>query len=443
MIFHKKFDKDLQSTLLNSMWRVVAGPMTLLCIPFFLTALEQGYWYTFTGIAALSIFADLGFTMIVLQFAAHEFAYLRFGDNHELLGDEEHLWKLASFFRFVINWLGRIVSIVFPLIMIGGYYFLAAKQDELSWQWAWVIYSIASAGSFINTAILSFFEGCNSVGLVQGIRFRIGVCQTIATLVCLISGLNIYALGMALFVNVIVSGSYIMYCFRPTIKQLWRTSSKRCYDWWPEFSALIWRYAVSWCSGYFIFQIFTPLAFYFHGAEFSGKIGISIAMWTAGFSIANTWMTAIMPRLNMLVSEHDWQRLDELFNRNLRRTIFSIVGGGALYFILYFFLLDKFYFFERVLPPLTMGMLYISWILQSWINSIALYLRAHKREPLMLISVISGIWVTVTTYLCARFLSAEYLFVGFLSQYWAIIVVYKIYKKQKQEHLLIAEGEKR
>lgn len=432
---------DFRASLINSLWRIVAGPVTLLSIPFFLTALQQGYWYTFTGIAALSIFADLGFTMIVLQFAAHEFAYLRFGDQRVLLGDEEHLWRLASFFRFVVKWLGKIVSIVFPLIMVGGYYFLAAKQDELSWQWAWGIYSLASAGAFINSAILSFFEGCNSVGLIQGIRFRVGVCQTITTLACLAVGLNIYALGLALLVNVIVSGSYLFYCFRPTIKQLWHVSAGNRYDWWPEFSALIWRYAVSWCSGYFIFQIFTPLAFYFHGAEFSGKIGISIAMWTAGFSIANTWMTAIMPRLNMLVSEQDWQGLDALFTKNLRRTVLTIVGGGAVYFLLYFALHDRFYFFERVLPPLTMAMLYLSWILQAWVNSIALYLRAHKREPLMQISVISGIWVAVTTYLCARFLPPEYLFVGFLSQYWAVIVVYKIYRKQKQEHLLIAEGD--
>ncbi|MCR5756869.1 MAG: hypothetical protein K6F95_03065 [Selenomonas sp.] len=406
-----------------------------------MTVLEQGYWYTFTSIAALSIFADLGFTTIVLQFAAHEFAYLRFSDSHRLRGDKDHLWRLASFFRFMINWLGKIVSIVFPLIMVGGYYFLSIKEDELYWQIPWLIYSLASAGAFISSALLSFFEGCNSVGLIQGIRFRVGVCQTVTTVSCLAVGLNIYALGIALMVNVLVSGGYIIYCFRQTIKQLWQISAEYCYNWWPEFSALIWRYAVSWCSGYFIFQIFTPIAFYFHGAVFSGKIGISIAMWTASVSIANTWMTAIMPKMNMLISEYKWQDLDTLFNKNLWRTMLTIILGGGAYFVLYFWLHDRVSFFDRVLPPLTMGMLYISWILQSWVNSVAFYLRAHKREPLMNISIISGIWVAVTTYFCARFLPAEYLFVGFLSQYWVVIVVYKIYKKQKQEHLLVAEGD--
>ncbi len=433
--------KDYLASFANATWRIISGPVMLFFIPIFLTAVEQGYWYTFTGISALSIFADLGFSTIVLQFAAHEFAYLHFCNNHELLGNKEHLWKLASFFRFVIHWLIKSVSIAFPIIIVGGYYFLESKQDDLPWQWAWIIYSLASVGAFINSALLSFFEGCNSVGLIQGIRFRVSVCQTIATLISLFAGFNIYALGIAIMINVIVSGGYIAYCFHTTIKQMWSISAERCYNWWPEFSALICRYAVSWSSGYFIFQIFTPLAFYFYGAEFSGKIGISIAMWTAGFSIANTWMIAVMPRLNILVSERKWQDLDIIFNKNLQRTVLTLFLGGFIYFVLYFTLYDRLDFFSRVLPPISMAMMYVAWILQSWVNCIAYYLRAHKKEPLMKLSLIAAIWVVITTYLCAKLLDQEYMFLGFLTQYWGIFFVYKIYRKQKQEHILMTRGD--
>lgn len=161
-----KINKDLTNTMINSLWRVISGPVMLLAIPFFLTPLEQGYWYTFSGLAALSIFADLGFTTIVLQFSAHEFAYLKFGEKNILIGDNKHLWKLSSFFRFTISWLRRIMCIVFPLIMIGGYIFLSLKPADIHWQIAWILYSIASAGAFFNSALMSFFEGCNSVGLL-------------------------------------------------------------------------------------------------------------------------------------------------------------------------------------------------------------------------------------------------------------------------------------
>jgi len=54
-------------TLTNSLWRIVSGPVTLIFIPLFLTPEIQGYWYTFGSLAALSIFADLGFTTIAFS----------------------------------------------------------------------------------------------------------------------------------------------------------------------------------------------------------------------------------------------------------------------------------------------------------------------------------------------------------------------------------------
>ena len=421
------------------MWRIIAGPLMLLAIPYFLTPMEQGYWYTFTGLAALSVFADLGFTTIVLQFTAHEFAYLHFGKERIFEGDAEHLWRLASFFRFVVRWLCRIVGIVFPIILIGGYFFLASKHDHLEWQLAWILYCIASAFAFFNSAILSFFEGCNGVALLQSVRFRISFFASLTSIGCLVAGFSLYALSFSLMVNALAGTSYILYYFRRPMCQLWHASRGRCYNWWPEFSSLIWRYAISWSSGYFIFQIFTPVAFYFHGAEFSGKIGISIAMWTAGFSIASTWITAIIPRVNILIAERHWSELDSLFQKNLRRTMVTMIGGGSMYFVLYALLSDHFIFFHRILDPMNMALLFIAWILQSWVNAIAVYLRGHKREPLMVLSAIGGIWVFVTTILCAKYLPEEYMFLGFVSQFWSLPLIYRIYRRFRRMHESIPE----
>ena len=132
MFLANKFvSKDLLYTGMNQLWKVVAGPLILLFIPLYLTPIEQGYWYTFTSIAALAVFADLGFSTIILQFAAHEFAYLEFDDNGLLIGEREHLIRIASFFRFSVIWLFKVICIVFPIIIIGGYFFLLSKNDLL------------------------------------------------------------------------------------------------------------------------------------------------------------------------------------------------------------------------------------------------------------------------------------------------------------------------
>lgn len=97
------YHKDLFSTFLNQIWRIFSGPLILLSIPFFLTPEVQGFWYTFISLAALSVLADLGFSNIILQFSAHEFAFLRFKANMTLEGDTYHLCKLSDFFDLALD----------------------------------------------------------------------------------------------------------------------------------------------------------------------------------------------------------------------------------------------------------------------------------------------------------------------------------------------------
>lgn len=430
------YKKDLLYTAINQLWRIIAGPLVLLFIPLYLTPVEQGYWYTFTSIAALAVFADLGFSTIILQFAAHEFAYLKFNNDMTLSGDAEHLWRLASFFRFSLQWLLRIICLVFPLIVFGGYLFLQSKGENIVWQLPWLIYAATSGLVFLYSSLLCFFEGCSLVGNVQSVRFRIAVLTSMTMLAGLYFHLSLYALSLSIVVSAVAGFFLVLKKFLCPMCQLWNLSREKVYPWWPEFSTLIWRYAISWCSGYFIFQLFTPLAFKFHGSVFAGMVGISIAMWTAGFNVSMTWLTAVNPRLNILVAERDWSGLDRLFWKSLLRSMGTMLFGGSAFFLIYFSLFGQVDFFHRFLGAKSMLILFFCWLCQLYVNDVALYLRAHKREPLMILSVLSAVYVAVTTYLCAEYLSEEWLFLGFLTSYlWGIPVVIKILNDQKREHV--------
>ena len=87
----------------------------LVFVPLFVTPEIQGFWYTFGSISALSIFADLGFTTIVCQFAAHEFAFIGFDKNFNITGTLEYHERLASLFRFIIKWMSLVICVVFRL----------------------------------------------------------------------------------------------------------------------------------------------------------------------------------------------------------------------------------------------------------------------------------------------------------------------------------------
>lgn len=435
------YRQDVKATLMNQIYRVFAGPVLLLFIPIYLNTIEQGYWYTFTSLAALAVFADLGFTNIILQFAAHEFAFLRFNENGTINGDAEHLGKLSSFFLFSLKWLVKIVMIVFPIIIFGGYCFLSSKNEHINWEGAWIIYSVSSAFTFVNSIILSFFEGCNSVRKVQSIRLILAICNSLCSIFSLYIGLNLYALALSLLLSSIVGQYLIFNNFRIVISQLLNCAKEYYYDWKPQFIALIWRYAISWCSGYLILQTYTPIAFHFYGPEFAGKVGISMAMWTAGFSISTSWLTAVTPRMNMLIAERKWKELDVVFGKSVRKAMFTMVCGGVAFLLVDFIFQNDIKLLKRIVSIDGMIILFLCWLKQLYVNSVAIYLRSHKKEPMVKLSVVSAIYISVSTLLCAMHLKEDFLFLGLLSAgIFGIPYTLYLLKKERKLHYDIDGG---
>lgn len=423
---------DFRHTAINQVWRLFSGPLMLILIPLYLSAETQGYWYTFVSLAALAIFADMGFSTILLQFSAHEFAHLKFESDNTLSGDQMHLERLATLLQFAMKWSGGIGLIAFPIILIVGFIILNAKQTEIHWILPWAIYGLASVFIFVNSMLLSFIEGCNSVGEVQKIRFFISLVTFISTVILLILGSELYALAISLVIGT-VSGTIIIFSrYKYMLKQCFMLSNNITHDWKQDILPLLGKYAVSWISGYFILFAFTPIAFHYYGVVEAGKIGFSIAICTAIFSISNIWMTVIIPKINMYVAHKDYNTLDPIFTKHLILAGISYILGIGTLFIIVLFLKDILPFANRLVSPFSLSIITLGWLFQIIINGYAMYMRAHKEEPLMLLSFVTGAYIVITTLLIAMYLPFEYFFLGFLSSYiWGIPWVLIIFRKYR------------
>lgn len=426
-------DKDLIFTGINQLWRLISGPLTLIFITLFLSKELQGFWFTFISLSALSTFADLGFTNIVLQFSAHEFAYLNFGPKSIIEGDEDHLKKLASLLAFSLKWVALMLSIAFPIILLVGIIVFSKKTQDINWMYPWIIYLIGAAISFFANSILSFVEGCNSVAKVQNIRFKVSTINVLVMLILLYFGFNLYSLAISMLVSSLITFNFLFYEFRGFFKQLLNIAKSFKYSWKAEFFRLLWRYSITAIGGFYIFQIYTPLAFTYHGALEAGRVGLSISIWTAFFNISNVWLMSIYPKLNMYISKKKWDDLDKLFFKNLTLSICTFIIG-AISILALFKVLVK--ITDRIMDPFAMICLGISWLLQVVVNGLALYLRAHKEEPLVHLSILDGIYILITTFLCAKILPPKYLFLGFLSSFiWVLPWLYNIFfSKRKLWH---------
>lgn len=424
--------QDFRHTAINQLWRLFSGPALLILIPIYLTAESQGYWYTFMSLAALAVFADMGFSTILLQFSAHEFAHLKFESNKILSGKQNHLERLASLLRFAMKWSGSVGIIAFPIILVIGFFILNQKQTEINWILPWVIYGLASVFVFINSMLLSFIEGCNSVGEVQKIRFLISFSTVISTVCLLLAGAELYALAISLFIGALTGTVLIIYRYINMLKQLYVLGLKLEHDWKKEILPLVGKYAISWISGYFIFSIFTPIAFHYYGTIQSGQVGLSIAVCTAIFGIANIWMTIIIPKMNMLVSQKNYETFDSIFRKHLILSISTYIFGIITLFIIITFFKDYVPFDERLVSPFSLMIISTGWLFQIIISGFAIYMRAHKEEPLVIPSFVSGIYIGLVTLIIAIYLPFEYFFLGFLSSFvWGMPWIMVIFKKYK------------
>ena len=97
-------DRAIFFTLLSRGWSVLAGPVTILCVLKFLSAEEQGFYYTFSSILALQIFFELGLTYVIMQCVSHEMASLEWSDAGTLQGDTTAKARVASLFRLSMRW---------------------------------------------------------------------------------------------------------------------------------------------------------------------------------------------------------------------------------------------------------------------------------------------------------------------------------------------------
>lgn len=425
--------RDILSTFLNQLWRLVSGPITMLLIPIFLSPTQQGYWYLFGSISALSMLADLGFTNIILQYSAHEFAHLAFEPKGNLVGEDIHLKKLGSFLRFTLKWTGTICLIIFPIIYVVGIWFFNRDHVLGLYLIPWTIFSIGSLLIFLNNAILSFVEGMDKIEAIQFIRFYVAVINTLVVSSILVLGGGLYSLALGMFISSSTIFFFIFGKFRRLLTQMLTVSKNFTYKWRQEVLPLFSRYALSFFSGYFIFQIYIPLMQYFHGPIESGKVGITSVLVMAIFSISNIWVYTITPKMNMLVSQNNKSELDALFKKRILWAAGTYLLFTASLFVFLVIFRDVWIFpkiISRFLPLTSFLMLLACYFFQLLINSWATYLRAHKKEPYMIPSIILGVWVAISTLIFGKYFPPEYFFLGFLSSYiWWLPLAYHILKR--------------
>jgi len=417
--------------------RLVTGPVTMALVLRYLTPEIQGYFYAFSGVVATQIFLEMGFSQNILQFASHEFSRLRLTPAGTLEGDPVALSRLVSLGRLAFKYYTVAALIFFVAIGVGGQLFFAhSGSPGVAWRGAWWIVAAAAAGSLIINPAWSLLNGCNQIAITAKYQFWAALAGFVVNVLALVLGAGIYVTAIGAAFGLLFAAGYLLWRWRKFFACFRMPPAHGHVSWRHEIWPFQWRIAVSWMSGYFIFDLISPIAFYFCGPVNAGRLGMSLQLVRMIANVAMTWSNTKMPRYGMLIAARAWTELDALWRRStLQSIVFCLLGMGAFWVSVPV----AGHFIPKIparLAPLGVNLwLGGAMLAQTLTGCMALELRGHKREPYMWLSVVNaGLSVAFILPLvwCWGIYGEA---MGYALAIWAVLLpAYVIYRHKRLEY---------
>lgn len=421
-------DRAIFYTLLGRGWSSLAGLITLWFIARHLSHAEQGFYYTFASILALQIVFELGMSYVVMQFASHEMAHLVWTAKGTIQGGDVSKSRLRSLVVLTLRWYGVIAILIALVILPSGWVFFTVNHHDadVTWHLAWTWLIFTAALNIFTTPIFALFEGCGRVTDVARMRLTQGVVGSVLGWLVLSSGGGLMAMPAINTGAFVVALLWLWFGYREFFKDLLGTKNQHDkISWKKEIWPFQWKIALSWLSGYFIFNLFIPVLFAYRGPVEAGKMGMSLTIANAIMAIPIAWMNTKAPFFGAIIAKGDFQALDRLFFSTLWKSlgimVFLAIVICLVIFGLHFYRAD---IASRVLEPRTFAILMLTTTIVYINYAQATYLRAHKEEPFLGMSVLSGLLVGILSIPLAKSFGSLGLMVGYLVMTVAIGLVW-------------------
>lgn len=422
--------------------QAIGGIISLLFIAKYLTEVEQGFYYTFGSIVAIQIFFELGLNGIITQYVAHEVSHLSWKTSSLLSGDERFQSRLSSLLHFSIKWYLSFSLFLFVILLVVGFLFFSKygeNEGNVTWRIPWLLLAFGTSVNLFLTPMLAFLEGLGKVKEIAKVR----LCQQCMVLLVIWLGLffggKLYVLGLSLLIGIL---TVFVLVFRGNLRSIllniWSIPLGEQVNYRKEIFPYQWRIALSWISGYFIFQFFNPVLFATEGAIIAGQMGMTLAALNGIQSLSLSWMTTKIPLYSGLIAQHQYNQLDKIFNKSLKQCVF--VNGVGL--VLLFAMIYIFRYYNISIGSINLGNRFLSYLplflmmlpvlMNQYISSWAIYLRCHKKEPFLIHAIVGGITCSLSTILLGKIygilgITFGYCFVTVILFIWG----YNIYRINK------------
>ena len=387
-----EIDRAVFYVLLLRGWQFLAGPVTAIIIASYFSPDLQGYFYTFASLLALQSFLELGFHIVIMNVASHEWAKLQLSDDGRIVGNEDAISRLASLGRLIAKWYAVVSALFVVAVGAAGIVFFYGSPLPMSdWLWPWCALVALTGVSLWALPFHALLEGCNQVAEVNRFRLMQALTGTAVVWMCIPLGAQLWTCVAIAIVKLVWEVALLWGRYGRFFQQFLNPPSGATIPWKTDLWPLQWRLAIQGFFNYFAFWIFTPAMFRYSPAV-GGQMGMSWTVLAAIQAAALAWVQTRVPKFGALIAEDKFDELDSLYRRLTFLSLGIVAAGGAAFWsFVYLLHAVRQPLAERVLPLDSLGIFTLAIILYHVPHCQAFYIRAHKREMLLFAGVFASI----------------------------------------------------
>ncbi|EKD58292.1 MAG: hypothetical protein ACD_56C00156G0005 [uncultured bacterium] len=392
-------DSAIFFTIVGRAVQFGSGFLSLMMIVHFLSPEEQGFYYTFNSILGLQILLELGFGGVLMQFISHEWAHLSLSPQMEIVGNAFHRDRFISLIRFGTRWF-FIVSILFFLFcsILGGMFFHLKPHAGINWEGPWVGVVFAFSLFIFLSPYLSILEGCQKISEVAFVRLLGIIFNCCFGWISLGLGLKLYFPMFAFLGYVFIYSLALIWKFPFLLKLSWGeiTPIQNPISWKNEIWPMQSRIAISFGLGFILFNFYSPVLFYFRGSIEAGRMGMSMAIINGISAIGMAWVGTKAPIFGRQIAKGETKELKSLFLKSFKQSYVVVIFTSLLCFVGIQFISQVFPAFgNRILSSPALVALFLYAITNHLVNCQAIFLRAFKEEPFLILTVIGSFCIGI------------------------------------------------
>ena len=400
--FYKKINSNRQYFwgISEKVVRSLSQPISIVFVTFFLDLKSQGFLYTFISLISIKFLLELGLTQIIITFIAYEKNNFKWNSGF-LKGKFTNYLRFKKIANYSFKWFMYSSFIYLILISCVGFLlFNDSTENIFFWLYPFLILSILSSLEIAFIPIYAIKEGLGELVDVYRYRFYKASFFIISFVSLIVMEFGIWSFSISLLSNVLIDIFFIAQNRKIFIIFLRKTKKElNPLNIIKEILPLQIKTGIGAISGFATFFLITPYTFSLLGAETAGKVGLTLALVTgiSGLSIVPTIVS--IQRMAYLVSTNEILKIKLLIFKLLIFMFLTHILAAIFLLLCYNFFIDLYpQITNKFLTPDLFVMYFIASMLSVGTMPLTIYMRAHKKEPIMLLSIITGLLISIGSY---------------------------------------------